>query len=150
MAGWRVGAVVGQPAVLKALYTLKTNTDSGHFYPIMAAAVQAMTGDQTWLVERNEIYRQRRDAVLAGLEMVALEAFPPQASLYVWSKIPDGWNSFDFASALLEQAKVSITPGVVFGFAGEGYMRIALTAPQARIEQAMQRLVDFMKESEPR
>ena len=150
MAGWRVGAALGQPAALQALYTLKTNTDSGHFYPIMAAAVQAMTGDQAWLVERNEIYRQRRDVVLAGLADLGLEAFPPQGSLYVWSKIPPGWNSLDFASALLEQAKVSITPGVVFGAAGEGYMRIALTAPQERIEQAMQRMVDYLREGKPR
>jgi LL-diaminopimelate aminotransferase len=140
MAGWRVGAALGNAQVLRNLFTLKTNQDSGHFLPVLDAATQAMGGDQTWLSKRNEIYRQRRDALLAGLRRLGLQADTPQGSIYVWSKIPEGWSSMDFVSAALEQAHVSLTPGAYFGQGGEGYARIALTAPVERIHEAVSRL----------
>ncbi len=68
MAGWRTGALLGNAQVVRTLFTLKTNADSSHFLPIFEASTAALTGDQAWLVERNEVYRQRRDVVLGGLE----------------------------------------------------------------------------------
>ena len=103
-----------------------------------------MEGDQGWLVERNEVYRQRRDIVLATLHRLGMAASVPRASLYVWSAVPTGWKSVDFVSALLEQAHISLTPGILFGQNGEGYIRIALTSPSERIAQAMQRLEKWM------
>jgi LL-diaminopimelate aminotransferase len=141
MAGWRVGAAVGQPEALRLLYVLKTNADSGHFLPILEAAAAALTGDQSWLLERNEEYRRRRDIVVSALRSAGLPAAEPRASIYVWSPIPPGWTSSAFTSALLEKSGVSLTPGVVFGAGGEGYLRIALTAPAAMIDRAMQRMV---------
>lgn len=140
MAGWRVGAAVGNPEVLRILFTLKTNLDSSHFLPVLEAAVAAMRGDQVWLEERNAVYRRRRDAVLAGLHALGLAARPPQGSLYVWSPIPAGWSAAGFTTVLLEEAHVSLTPGSFFGQHGEGYVRIALTEPLERIELAMQRI----------
>jgi LL-diaminopimelate aminotransferase len=145
MAGWRVGAASGNPQVLRNLYTLKTNQDSGHFLPVLDAAIEAMCGDQTWLKTRNEIYRQRRDAALSGLRAAGLEAETPQASIYIWSKIPDGWKSFDFVNAALEKARVSLTPGAFFGACGEGYIRVSLTAPIERIKDAMSRIQDWLQ-----
>ncbi len=145
MAGWRVGAALGNAQLLRNLYTLKTNLDSGHFLPVLDAAIEAMCGDQSWLGDRNEIYRQRRDAALEGLRGIGLKAETPRASIYVWSAVPEGWSSEDFASAALEGAHVSVTPGTVFGDAGEGYMRISLTAPVERISQAMSRLERWLK-----
>jgi LL-diaminopimelate aminotransferase len=145
MAGWRVGAASGNPQVLRNLYTLKTNQDSGHFLPVLDAAIEAMCGDQTWLEARNEIYCRRRDAALNGLRAAGLEAETPQASIYIWSKIPDGWKSFDFVNAALEKARVSLTPGAFFGTCGEGFIRVSLTAPIERIQDAMSRIRDWLQ-----
>jgi LL-diaminopimelate aminotransferase len=140
MAGWRVGAAVGNAAAVKVLYTLKTNVDSGHFLSIHEAAIAAMTGDQEWIWERNEVYRQRRDIILETLRGIGLNPDTPKASLYVWSPIPAGTTSVEFTDRLLEQAGVSITPGVVFGACGEGYVRIAVSSPTEEIMEAMRRI----------
>ncbi len=144
MAGWRTGALLGNPQAVRALYTLKTNADSGHFLPILEASTAALTGDQDWLAERNEIYRQRRDVVVTALHRMGLAARMPRASLYVWSPIPAGWNCVDFAVGALEQASVSFTPGTVFGAGGEGHVRISITAPIQRIRQAMEQLEQWV------
>jgi len=140
MAGWRVAALIGNAAVIQAMYTLKTNVDSGYFRPLMEAAVAAMTGDQTWLQARNDTYRQRRDVVLQTLHRLGLQAETPRASLYVWFTIPHGQTSAAFAAALLERAHISLIPGSVFGSGGEGYIRLSVTAPIERVEEAMLRL----------
>lgn len=145
MAGWRSGVLVGNAGVLQALFTLKTNADSGHFLPIWEASIAALRGDQSWLAERNETYRQRRDVVVQSLRALGLEVASPRASLYVWSPVPRGWRSAEFALALLRDCGVSLTPGTVFGPGGEGYLRISLTAPVARIRQAMERLAAWTK-----
>lgn len=145
MAGWRVGAALGNPAVLRNLYKLKTNVDSSHFLPIMEAATTAMMSDQGWLAERNDIYRQRRDLVVRTLNELGLTPTNANASLYVWSTIPAEGRALDFANRLLDEAYISLTPGTVFGEQGEGYVRLSLTSPLERIEQAMHRLTNWMK-----
>jgi LL-diaminopimelate aminotransferase len=145
MAGWRVGAALGSPAALRLLFTLKTNADSSHFLPVLDAAVEAMTGDQSWLVERNAIYRRRAELLVAGLRSLGLSVQMPQASLYVWCPLPAGWSSaVDFATAALENARVSLTPGTLFGQGGEGFLRISITAPEEKIAEAVRRLADWM------
>jgi LL-diaminopimelate aminotransferase len=143
MAGWRVGVLAGNAEAVRALFTLKTNVDSGHFPAIHQAAIAAMTGDQEWLWERNEIYRQRRDILLDGLRSVGLNPATPKASLYVWSPVPAGKTSVEFTTELLENAGVSFTPGSVFGPSGEGYMRIAVSSPTSEIEEAVRRVVAY-------
>jgi LL-diaminopimelate aminotransferase len=145
MAGWRTGAMLGNAQVVSALYTLKTNADSGHFLPVLEATTAALTGDQTWLWQRNQVYRQRRDLLVSALHHIGLPVLTPAASLYVWSLVPPGWDSTAFATAALEEAHVSFTPGTVFGSRGEGYVRFSITAPLERIAQAAQRLEDWMK-----
>jgi len=147
MAGWRTGVVVGNSEVVAQLRALKTNIDSGQFLPIMKAAAAALTGDQSWLVGRNLVYQKRRDIVIERLRQMGFRARVPQASLYVWCPIPVGWSSREFADFLLEQAQISLTPGDIFGNQGEGYLRISLTVPEARIEEAMQRMVDVLQRS---
>lgn len=147
MAGWRSAALLGNAQAVGALFTLKTNADSSHFLPIFEASTAALEGDQSWLLERNEIYRQRRDVVVAGLRQIGLPVTVPRASLYVWSPIPPGWDSVSFASAALEQAGVSLTPGTVFGPGGEGFVRISITQPLGRVQQAMDRLAEWLQKS---
>jgi len=143
MAGWRVGMAVGNQQALEGLARVKTNIDSGIFRAIQDAAVEALTGDQSWLPERNAIYQERRDIILAGLAAVGIHARKPEASLYVWAPVPEGYTSDDFATRLLEEKGVSVAPGTVFGAHGEGYMRVSLGADTERIREAMERLAGF-------
>ncbi|MFU8771583.1 MAG: aminotransferase class I/II-fold pyridoxal phosphate-dependent enzyme [Anaerolineales bacterium] len=144
MAGWRVGVAVGNAEALRHLLTIKTHADSGHFLPVLEAAVLAMTADQGWLHERNLVYQQRRDIIVSGLRQVGLIASKPKASLYVWCPLPRDWTSVAFAEAVLENANVSLTPGVVFGKMGEGFVRISLTNSAESTQEAMQRLKEWM------
>jgi LL-diaminopimelate aminotransferase len=142
MAGWRVGMAVGSAVAVEALARTKTNIDSGIFRPIQDAAVLALTGDQSWLQGRNEIYRERRDLILTALAEVGIRAEKPVAAMYVWAEVPASYaqRSADFAGQLLEKAGISITPGVSFGHHGEGYVRISLGMSTDRIREAMNRL----------
>lgn len=144
MAGWRSAVALGNPGALRTLHTLKTNTDSSHFRPVFEASIAALTGDQGWLEERNQVYRQRRDVIVDALRELGWNPEVPQASMYVWSPLPAGQDCVDFATAALEHARVSLTPGTVFGPGGQGYVRFALTAPLERTVAAMERLKEWM------
>jgi LL-diaminopimelate aminotransferase len=145
MAGWRIGMAVGNAMAVEALARTKTNIDSGVFRPIQDAAVVALTGDQTWLKGRNEIYRERRDLILETLREIGIQAARTKASLYVWAKIPDGYNSEEFATQLLEEAWISVAPGSAFGPHGEGFVRISMGMSTERIREAMGRLKRFAR-----
>lgn len=140
MAGWRVGMALGSAKAVEALARTKTNIDSGIFRPLQDTAVEALTGDQSWLAERNEIYRQRRDLILEALAEMGAPASKPRASLYVWAKTPAGVGSVALADRLLEEAGVSVAPGTVFGTQGEGWFRISLGMDTDRIREAMERI----------
>ena len=144
MAGWRVGAAMGQQAALSALLKIKSHADSGHFLPVSEAAIQALTGDQTWLLKRNAVYQQRRDLVLSALRNIGLTPADCKATLYVWCPLPEGWDCDSFVLDLLEQARVSIAPGSIFGAGGLGFVRLSLTQPLDRIREAMTRLRNWL------
>jgi LL-diaminopimelate aminotransferase len=131
---------VGNHVAVEALARTKTNIDSGIFRPIQDAAVLTLNGDQTWLAERNEVYRFRRDLILQTLEEIGMRAEKPRASLYIWAEVPVGHTSAGFADVILNEAGVSITPGTAFGSHGEGYVRISLGMSTERIREAMERL----------
>jgi len=140
MAGWRSGVAVGHAETLAALLNIKTHADSGHFLPITEASVSALTGDQSWLAQRNAIYQKRRDVVIAALREMNFSPKVPQASLYVWCPLCDEVPSDQFVLQLLEEAHVALAPGTVFGSLGEGYVRISLVQPIERINDAMERI----------
>jgi LL-diaminopimelate aminotransferase len=150
MAGWRVGVMVGNKELVRALSHLKANVDSSHFLPIIRASAEALNGDQTWIVERNAIYRRRRDAALSALKKFGCHLPVPVGSLYLWCPIPHGLSSVDFAQAALEEAHVSLTPGTVFGEQGEGYFRASLIAPHEKIETAFERIGKMLQIRERR
>lgn len=143
MAGWRSGVVVGQAQTLSALLKLKSHADSGHFLPILEASTVALTGDQSWLVERNAIYQERRDVVVAALEERGLVPRIPKASLYVWFPVFNNLPSAEFVLRLLEEAHLSLAPGTIFGPRGEGYVRLSLTQPIEKITEAMGRIQNW-------
>lgn len=145
MAGWRVGVAVGQKTALEALLKLKSHADSGHFTPVTQAAIAALNGDQSWLADRNAIYQERRDLVVAGLRAAGLQPWPSKASLYVWFPVPPGWDSDSFVLGLLEGAHVSLAPGSIFGSGGVGCLRLSLTQPLERLQQAVDRMREWME-----
>jgi LL-diaminopimelate aminotransferase len=140
MAGFRIGALVGNPTVVEAMIRLKSNVDTGIFRPIQIAAVRALALPESWIEERNRIYQRRRDRVVAACRAMGMAVEAPQAGLYVWPHVPQGYTSESFAIALLDGAGVAVTPGTNFGPRGEEYVRISITAPDARLEEAIARM----------
>ncbi|SRR5579884_87125 len=143
MTGWRIGMAVGNRVAIEALGRVKTNVDSGVFQPVQYAAIAALRGDQSWLADRNLIYQRRRDATLAVLRRIGIEAPTPKASLYIWGQVPRGLKSVDFSLRVLDEIAVWLTPGVGFGPAGEGFFRISLTIADDRLQEALARLERF-------
>ena len=140
MTGWRLGFAVGNREIIAGLGKAKTNIDSGVFQAIQWAGIEALEGDQSDVERMRVIYQKRRDIMVAGLRAMGLEVTPPKATFYLWVKVPPGHNSASFASLLLDEAGVVLTPGSGFGEAGEGYVRLALTVSEARLEEAVERL----------
>lgn len=149
MAGWRTAVAVGNRTALEGLYRLKTHADSGHFLPIHEAAIEAMTGDQGFITPRNATYQRRRDTVLEALEELGVAFVRPKGALYVWFACPEGQSSVEFTVDLLDEMGVSLAPGVMFGDQGEGYVRLSLCVPEPRLQEAMERLKRWWKESLP-
>ncbi len=140
MAGFRVGMLVGNASVVEGMTRFKSNLDSGMFRPVQIAAIRALDLPESWLDARNLIYQARRDRLVAALRHLGMEVESPKAGLYLWPRIPEGYTAQQFALALLERADVAVTPGTNFGAHGEGYLRISLTCPDERIEEAITRI----------
>jgi LL-diaminopimelate aminotransferase len=140
MTGWRIGMVVGNSQAVGALRTLKSNLDSGIPQAIQYMAIAAFKGPQNGIAEHNNIYQRRRDLICEVLNNIGLVAKPPKASLYVWAKVPEGYDSVDFTADLLDQVGVAVTPGVGYGRSGEGYVRLSLTIPDASLVKGLSRL----------
>ncbi|MDO8671189.1 MAG: LL-diaminopimelate aminotransferase [Dehalococcoidia bacterium] len=140
MTGFRVAMAVGNPVAVDALMRVKSNLDSGIFQAVQQAAITALRGPQDCIPEHNAIYQRRRDRVVEVLTKLGLRVRPPKASLYVWARVPEGYSSIDFASEVLEAIDVFVTPGIGYGPSGEGYVRISLTTPDDRIDEAMRRM----------
>lgn len=144
MTGWRIGFAAGNPYAIEALGTVKNNLDSGQFGAIQDAAIVALRSSQDCIDEMNAIYMRRRDAIVEALQAIGLECNTPQATIYVWAKVPNGYTSAEFAEKLLEQAHVIVTPGSGYGPDGEGYIRISLTTPDDRLLEAVDRIKTTM------
>ncbi len=138
MTGWRVGFAVGNPELIAGLGKVKTNVDSGVFQAVQEAAIAALAGDQDCVEKAREIYRARRDLLLAGARASRAHARRvPRATFYVWVDTPKGYTSAEFATKVLEQTGVVITPGTGFGPSGEGYVRFSLTVNGDRLSEAV-------------
>ncbi len=140
MTGWRVGFATGTPWIVQALGTVKTNVDSGVFGAVQEAAMAALDGPWEPVKELRDLYRQRRDQLVAGLQAAGFEAVQMPATFYVVVAAPAGHTAASYATLLLEKAGVVCTPCTAFGPGGEGYVRFSLTAPDERIALAAERL----------
>jgi LL-diaminopimelate aminotransferase len=140
MTGWRLGMALGNASVLGALGKIKSNIDSGAFNAIQLAGIAALDSDQSCVAENCRIFQGRRDLLVGGLKKLGYDVDLPKATFYVWMSVPSGMTSMSFASHLLERAGIVAIPGHGLGAPGEGYVRLALTVPQARLEEALERL----------
>ena len=140
MPGWRVGFCVGNPTLVGALARIKSYLDYGTFTPIQVAAIAALEGDQSCVVEIRNMYRRRRDVLCEGLNTLGWEVTPPKATMFVWAKIPphfEHMGSLEFSKLLLKKAKVAVSPGVGFGQYGDDHVRFALIENEHRTRQAL-------------
>lgn len=140
MTGWRIGMAVGNAEIINALMRLKSNLDSGIPQAIQRMAIEALDGPQDCIEEHNRVYQRRRDRLVAALSKLGLRLRPPKASLYLWARVPEGMTSVQFATRLLDEAGVVVTPGIGYGPSGEGYIRLSLTIPDDRLEEGVRRM----------
>lgn len=140
MTGWRVGWAIGNAKLVAALAKVKSNVDSGIFPAVQVAGIAALEGPQEHIQKMRAVYQERRDTLERGLNSSGLKVYPSHATFYAWIKIPPKTSSLKFAALLLGKADIVATPGVGFGKYGEGYIRMALTVPKERIEEAVERL----------
>jgi len=146
MTGWRIGWACGNKKAIQGLAKVKANIDSGIFQAVQLAGIAALGGPQEPVIKANKVYRERRDALVNGLNSLGWKASKPKATFYIWTRVLPGYNSASMAKALLEKADIIATPGNGFGEHGEGYIRMALTVSKDRIKTAVQRI----KKSLPR
>lgn len=143
MTGWRIGWACGNAELVSLLAKVKSNIDSGIFSAIQLAAAYALNGSQEQIRNMCNIYQERRDTLIQGLESLDWQVTSPKATFYVWLKIPKmnkAIDSLKFSALLLEKADLVVTPGVGFGKYGEGYIRMALTVSAEKIKEAIRRL----------
>jgi LL-diaminopimelate aminotransferase len=140
MTGWRIGWVCGRADLVGLIGQLKTNIDSGIFQAVQWAAIEALNGGDQETRAACDVYARRHRLVADTLNDLGWSIKPPRATFYVWAPVPTGYDSIGFASHVLDEVGINITPGVGFGAHGEGYFRLSVTAPDARLEEAMARM----------
>jgi LL-diaminopimelate aminotransferase len=140
MTGWRAGWIAGNAEVVERYRHLKTNLDSGMFEAVQAASIAALTEARDFPREMSGVYQERRDLVAEGLHAIGLEVAPPRATPYFWARVPEGHTSASFAELVLDRADVVVSPGNAYGPSGEGYVRLSLTVPDDRLQEAVRRI----------
>lgn len=144
MAGARLGFVVGNAEVIKALATIKSNIDYGHFLPILKAGAAALLGSRDTILENQETYRKRRDIWVDGCAEAGWQMSRPKGSMFVWAPVPTGQDSITFVFELAREAGVLVVPGIAFGEYGEGYVRIGLVQREDTLREAVQRVKKYL------
>ena len=150
MAGWRVGMLVGAKGRVDDVLRFKSNMDSGMFLPVQLAAAKALELPAEWYTELNEIYRQRRSKVFELLDLLQCQYSRNQAGLFIWAKVPaTGGNGYTLSDQILYGANVFLTPGGIFGDAGESYVRISLCCTEEKINESIERVKQFLMIKNP-
>jgi LL-diaminopimelate aminotransferase len=144
MTGWRTGLVAGNADVVEAYRQLKTNLDSGMSGAVQHATAVALTEARDFPREISEVYARRGDLLAEALRGIGLEFTRPRATPYFWVRVPEGHTSASFTELVLERASVLVSPGAAYGPSGEGYVRLSLTVPDSRLEEAVGRISETL------
>jgi LL-diaminopimelate aminotransferase len=144
MTGWRIGFAVGKKELVQGLAKVKSNIDSGVFTAIQYAGAYALDNLERIVPPLRAVFKERRDYLAKALQELGFELKIPQATFYLWVKVPKGFTSTEFCRKLLEELDIVVTPGNGFGPSGEGYFRIALTVGVDTLKRAVERLSSFV------
>ncbi len=150
MPGWRIGFGVGNERLIGALCRIKSYLDYGAFTPVQVAAIAALNGPQDCVDDIRATYRERRDVLIEGLARCGWHVPAPQATMFVWAKIPERYHnlgSLDFTKRLIQEAGVAVAPGLGFGEFGDQHVRFGLVENKQRIRQAMKNMQSFLLET---
>ncbi len=146
MAGWRVGMLVGAKERIDEVLRFKSNMDSGMFLPVQLAAAKALSLGKDWYEGVNKVYKKRRAIVFELLESLRCQFDKNQAGMFVWAKIPEGYkDGFELSDRLLYGAQVFITPGGIFGSAGEKYVRVSLCSSEEKLLASIENIKTFLE-----
>ena len=141
MSGWRVGMLVGSSKNIEKVLKVKSNMDSGMFYGIQKGAISALNLDSSWFEDLNKIYSERRKLIWKLAEKLNCSFDKSSKGLFVWAKLPDNIKSSEkFIDKILNENKIFIAPGTIFGSNGEGYIRFSLCIDEYKIEEAINRI----------
>ena len=141
MAGWRVGVLCGAKQRIDEVLRFKSNMDSGMFLPVQLAAAKALELGKDWHNELNKVYARRRKLVHELLEKLGCEVIANQAGMFVWAVIPGSYaDSYALSDKILYGSDVFVTPGGIFGKAGEQYVRVSLCSTEEKIKEAIDRI----------
>ncbi len=141
MAGWRIGMLCGDKKFIDAVLRFKSNMDSGMFLPLQLAAAKALTLDKAWYQSVNEVYHARREKVFELLDLLKCTYSKEQAGMFVWAAVCENVkDGYELSDRVLYQSNVFITPGGIFGHAGNNYVRVSLCCTTENIEEAINRI----------
>lgn len=140
MAGWRMGMLAGNKDLINTVLQFKSNLDSGMFLPIQMAAVKALSLTKEWFGSLNDIYKKRREKVFELVELLNCTYEENQGGMFVWAKLNNGDDCYSFTDKILNKADVFITPGGIFGSAGNNYIRISLCASENIFQEAINKI----------
>lgn len=141
MAGWRIGMLLGAEERISEILRFKSNMDSGTFLPMQLAAATALSLDNSWYTSLNDQYRSRREKVYHLMDILGCSYTKEQVGLFIWAKIPDNYkNGYALSDKILQESRVFITPGGIFGHAGDNYIRISLCATEETFDLAIGRI----------
>ncbi len=140
MAGWRVGMVSGEASFITEILKVKSNVDSGMYLPIQKGAVEALKQPVSWFDQINQEYKKRREWVWKICDELDLSYHKDRSGMFVWAKIPTEQTSIEWCEEKLNENKVFITPGTIFGSKGEGFVRFSLCSPMEKLEESFKRL----------
>jgi aspartate/methionine/tyrosine aminotransferase len=143
MAGWRVGMVLGNPKLIDAVLKVKSNMDSGMFYGIQKGAIEALKLGSTWFEKQNEVYTIRRNLIFQLAQKLHCTFDKNCVGLFVWAKLPEGVSAEAFIDNVLIEQHIFITPGIIFGSNGEGYIRFSLCVTEEKIQEAIKRITNY-------
>ncbi|MBA2500323.1 MAG: aminotransferase class I/II-fold pyridoxal phosphate-dependent enzyme [Chitinophagaceae bacterium] len=141
MAGWRIGMLCGSEKRITEILRFKSNMDSGMFLPAQLAAVKALSLGADWFGELNNVYKERREKVYQLLDLLPCSYDKNQVGMFLWARINAEYqDAYALSDAILEKANVFITPGGIFGAAGNNYIRISLCSPGEKLEESINRI----------
>lgn len=144
MAGWRIGVLAGNQKRIEEVLRFKSNMDSGMFLPLQLAAAKALTLPKEWFDEINKVYKKRKEKAHLLLDMLKCSYSKDQVGLFVWAKIPDtNIDCYELSDEILYNAKVFITPGGIFGSAGNRYVRVSLCSPESNYDLSIDRIQKY-------